>query len=655
MRPVRLSLEGFTSFKEPVTLDFSALDLFVIHGATGAGKSSLLDALTYALFGKVPRSEGRGGIAEFISLGKKRATTALEFALRDERYRVTRTASRGKKGVETKALLERLRGGDFAETVAEGVSRVDGVLADKLHMPFDVFTQAVLLPQGQFATFLRSAPRERRQMLNELLQLQVFEWMHKQAGVRKGELETQLAGLVRRIEEDFAGVSRESFEETQVRIAETEAASERVQKALAARRTEYDELRRRFVLHQEWAANQETLRCLVAREPTMAAQEESLRRARAARSILPMLDEAERDRSDHESLQRETERLEAAFETARIRYREIQAEREAADDAAEEVPDLEKRRLRLAEIAGKVAHRMSLDENRIAAAESLKKQRSKSAELAKLLAKLDADEKARRRELAELVGERRPLPADVDDRLKQGHDLATRLGQDRQDLARRVEERRQLESQREAGVVAVDTTGQRRRDAEAKLQEAERSLAEALAERERRRHASLVDELRRELRAGDDCPVCGQAVEHLPACTTIATVADDVARLEKRTTKLRAEASKATAEALVAESDRDRLKGQMAEIDVLVDRSRTALAGLEADLGSVLPSSNGSDPLDLARSPLESRGEPGGCCGGKHPRDGRGMAPSRRRSPRGPTRFDRLGSGTIGSAAMRRS
>ena len=59
MRPLRLELEGFTSFKERLALDFDGLDLFAITGPTGAGKSSLIDALVFALYGQVPRV-GRG-------------------------------------------------------------------------------------------------------------------------------------------------------------------------------------------------------------------------------------------------------------------------------------------------------------------------------------------------------------------------------------------------------------------------------------------------------------------------------------------------------------------------------------------------------------------------------------------------------------------
>ena len=539
-----------------------------------------------------------GGVAEFISLGRKRATTTLEFALQGEQYRVTRTASRGKKSVETKAVLERRRSGDFYETIAEGVSRVDALLAEKLHMTCDVFTQAVVLPQGQFATFLKSAPRDRRQMLNELLQLQVFERMHKQASARKAELETQLDGLTRRIEEDFAGVSQENLEPPARRAAPPRrAASKSAQTSLAEKRVELDEMRRRLALDRERAAVQQTLRGLVAREPERAAQAETLRRAREARRCAPMLDEADRDRTAAGALETETRRLSKAFDAARDRYVAVLAERETADDAAENVPALETRRLRLAEIAGKVELRRTLQSNRNETAGGLARKRAKDAELTKTLAGFDEQQRTGRRDLAALIQERRPLPDDVDGRLMRGRELATRLGQVRLDFERLGKEQARLESEGAAARTTVETATDKRDDSDAKLKQAEQAHARALAERDRRRHSSLVDELRRELRAGGACPVCRQEVEHPPGCTALAAPAEDeVAKFERRVTKLRSEASRAAAEALVAETERDRLTALAAEVVGQVDRERAQVAVLEADLNEVMPtpSTNGS-------------------------------------------------------------
>ena len=66
MHPVRLQLKGFTSFKDGADVSFEALDRFAICGPTGAGKSSLLDALTFALFADAPR-KGTGNLANMIS------------------------------------------------------------------------------------------------------------------------------------------------------------------------------------------------------------------------------------------------------------------------------------------------------------------------------------------------------------------------------------------------------------------------------------------------------------------------------------------------------------------------------------------------------------------------------------------------------------
>ena len=89
MRPLTLTLKGFTSFKDEVSLGFEKLDLFVISGATGAGKSSLLDAMTYALFGKVPRTD-KHGLKELISHGRDRMAVVLDFQVGGQPYRVAR-------------------------------------------------------------------------------------------------------------------------------------------------------------------------------------------------------------------------------------------------------------------------------------------------------------------------------------------------------------------------------------------------------------------------------------------------------------------------------------------------------------------------------------------------------------------------------------
>ena len=108
MRPLRLELEGFTSFAEHTELDFSALELFAITGPTGAGKSSLIDAIVFALYGWVPRvgKEYR----QLISHSAERLAVQLEFQVGADRFRVSRTVRKSDGRIQ--ARLERLVDGD---------------------------------------------------------------------------------------------------------------------------------------------------------------------------------------------------------------------------------------------------------------------------------------------------------------------------------------------------------------------------------------------------------------------------------------------------------------------------------------------------------------------------------------------------------------
>ena len=89
MRPLRLEIEGLTSFRQRQEIDFSGLDLFVITGPTGAGKTSILDAIVLALYGCVPRMGGQGN-RELVSHGEALARVKLEFAVGKDRYVIAR-------------------------------------------------------------------------------------------------------------------------------------------------------------------------------------------------------------------------------------------------------------------------------------------------------------------------------------------------------------------------------------------------------------------------------------------------------------------------------------------------------------------------------------------------------------------------------------
>src|SRR3712207_4524628 len=113
MRPLRLDLAGFTVFREPTTVDFTDADFFALVGPTGSGKSTILDAICFALYGTVPRWGDRRAIANALAPSCTEARVRLCFESGGARYVLTRVVRRdGKGNVATKgAAMELLAPG----------------------------------------------------------------------------------------------------------------------------------------------------------------------------------------------------------------------------------------------------------------------------------------------------------------------------------------------------------------------------------------------------------------------------------------------------------------------------------------------------------------------------------------------------------------
>jgi len=219
MRPIRLELEGFTAFREKQSIDFTGLDLFAISGPTGSGKTSLLDAMTYALFGTIDRV-GRQA-AQFISQGQPRLSVLLEFAVGDERYRITRSAPA--KG-QTRILLESWHGAEWAQA-GEGADRVrdvDARIEQVVGLAYDAFTRTVLLPQGKFQEFLVGDAKKRREILTDLLGLDLFGRLARRAGDIKREAQLEADTRAQLLEREYAGVTPDALAEAE-RVAKEAA------------------------------------------------------------------------------------------------------------------------------------------------------------------------------------------------------------------------------------------------------------------------------------------------------------------------------------------------------------------------------------------------------------------------------------------------
>jgi len=147
MRPVRLDMHGFAAFREPTTVDFLGADYFALVGPTGSGKSTVIDAMTFALYGSVPRWDDRRTVALALAPTANRGTVRLLFEVGGTRYLAARELRRSAAGGVTvrNARLERLLDpadpdGDTEVLAAD--SAVTKHVETLLGLPFGLLGQA---------------------------------------------------------------------------------------------------------------------------------------------------------------------------------------------------------------------------------------------------------------------------------------------------------------------------------------------------------------------------------------------------------------------------------------------------------------------------------------------------------------------------------
>src|ERR1044072_5352202 len=209
MRPISLEMEGFTSFRQRVTIDFTKFDLFAITGPTGAGKTSIIDAMIYALYGCTPRI-GNKSIKDLISQGGDRLKVMLEFSSVQDQYRIARETKWSGKSSKTDARLDQKNGEEW-KSLADRVGEAEKIVEEIIGLDFNSFTKSVVLPQGQFDEFLKGKVDDRRKILSELLQLDIYGRMMQRANEIAKDHKNTHDTLAQVLGRDYANATRENL------------------------------------------------------------------------------------------------------------------------------------------------------------------------------------------------------------------------------------------------------------------------------------------------------------------------------------------------------------------------------------------------------------------------------------------------------------
>ena len=388
MRPLRLLLDGFGTYRNATEIDFADVDFFALVGPTGSGKSTVIDALCFALYGTVPRWGNENAIGFALAPSANTCQVCLVFELGGERYVAVRALSRDRRGqVTTKAArLERLDAsvpadaplGEILEAsveqLAEGPDRVKARVQHLLGLSYEHFTQSVLLPQGGFSEFLRATPANRQRLLVELLAFGVYKEIGQRARERAQRSDSQREAA-QQARDQLADATEEAESGAAARVSGLSELADTVDKSLA----ELAELRQQAAAAQQLlndvrdeaqllavlrmpaevpglagqiaAAESLVTNCRVRRDHAARAAEQ----AGQARTALPDKADTQRQLDLHalrRELRSEADRQQEAVDTALDTEQKLAAQLEAADSVAASAQDALERAQRAHAAAG---------------------------------------------------------------------------------------------------------------------------------------------------------------------------------------------------------------------------------------------------------------------------------------------------------------
>ena len=533
MKPLLLELQAFGPFAHRQVIDFRLLGaktFFLIHDPTGAGKTSLLDGMCFALFGDSSGGERQGHQMRSHHADDDILTEVrYSFALGADTYRVRRVPDQMRKsrrgGGETKqqqiAELWRIETVDGIETerpLASGWIKVTEAVKRLLGFDSQQFRQVIMLPQGKFFEFLKSSSQDREKILQTLFGTELYKRIEEQLKHAANDLSRQAENVGIQRQTLLRQADAESLEAVQARrgqqteeLALRQAAEQAAAAAALGAEKALAEARGVAVRFQELDQAGSSLLSLRAQEAGWATQRDRLAQARRAATIEPHADAVA-------DLDRQLAQAASLGQTLATQAAAALQAREKADAAlaAERArsPELERavtRVLELESLREKVAAldaardsqaKAGADAARAGAALNAARQARDAA--AQTLAKLNIDLQAQRLQAAAIEGLQAAQAQ-----------LSAQLGHARA-LEERLSEQADAVRLTEAATTRVNTASTR--SAEARLQ------------RDRLRQAWLAGQAARlalALAEGEPCPVCGGHEHPAPAHAAQALVSDD--------------------------------------------------------------------------------------------------------------------------------
>jgi exonuclease SbcC len=430
MIPQRVKLSGFLSYKDEQEIRFDGSPLWMLSGTNGSGKSSIFDAVTYALFGH--HRGGSQNLSELINKDSNSLSVEFDFTVDKQLYRIKRTVRRGKndKVTSTQQIFKYTSSGSSGEWEAipdtNYKTRFDTWVKETIGLDYETFTSSVLLLQGKSEKLLDSTPTGRAGVLARIVDLERYQKLHTKADDRRkvlnGEREAianQLAGIRKVTDEELATANQ--------RVVEAEQARNRVQDHIDSLVLLEQQARDWDALQKKLAAARGKLAAAESVLTTAVAIEKDYARLKELREVLPAIGVIVTERGRIAESERKTESLTKQRSDKTAHRRVIE---NTLGLARTKLADLKK----------------TLVEDEAKQLQLNARLRGLTAMLEKIKQVEDAENEVKR-----LESELKPLPADPDTRVREfqrEHDrlklleqhiaLLERLHQDRSELVKAI-------------------------------------------------------------------------------------------------------------------------------------------------------------------------------------------------------------------------
>jgi len=527
MKPLLLEIQAFGPFAGNESIDFTELGsnpLFLINGATGAGKSTILDAICFALYGQTTGAEREPSQMRCdFSDPSVLTEVTLSFSLGNKGYKVRRVPQQDKpkksgEGITKQVAESQLWELDGTESdrndgkllVAKSVNDATNKIKELIGLEVEQFRQVMVLPQGKFRELLLADSRDREKIFGQLFQTRIYKQIEellrsKASGIRQAveDHQNQVRGILQSAE-----VNTEAEVTDQINVlapvledaAKVRQEVEKAKNASEAAKLKAEQLFKRF---EDLDNKQQLLTVALEQAPAIRVQQQNLDRAVAAQKIQSQFLDLQNEKSVLNKLESNLEASKTATIAAKQRRTNSEQALNLAKKAAEELAELTKQQMFLEGLEKQIEQLQQAQGQLLTAEASLVASqatlKNKQDDKQTLGDELNANEKSGlvlQREL-ESLGSHQLALQKLNGQLEQRKELETL----RQKFIKQTNKRQACEQQFVALAAEFDL-------AETKSKKVEFSW-----------HAGQAALLAKELHENEPCPVCGSETHPAPAST----------------------------------------------------------------------------------------------------------------------------------------